>query len=507
MRRAVAVTRLTALNATRIAANPLLYVGLGATALFARHALGLFPYTTALDVQNSMETAGIFVAAVMFVVTTFPAVREARYSRVFVAPVSRTERLWSLLAAAALVTLVSQAGVAAACHWFADGPTHGTVSPYARAAPFVLALCGPTASVAVAAWTRSYAQLIIPVVLVPAYYLYMGTALSSIGPQVVHRVENLALITLDPFETRSPQITVLSLLYLVYLLLVFGALVSVALAARPRRGPARGAAIGAAAVFLSGAVAAPAYANTAYGWEHRFPDDALYGGEDTECQVREGITYCPLPGFEPWVDSWHEALSAPVEVLPERARDGLPVVWQDGGGFTRATDFPQERGIRVFVFGGPEDAFLRLDLRNQVSQSAFGLRAEFEGPCWATGQARLPLMYWLTTVGAETVTGGDDPVRQTGYHLASFGPSATDLEVARALEETPSARVAKILAEHWEVLTAPETPTTDLAELIGLPLTTDANRVATATDWHERYPRYAFDPEYDLPMESAPTCA
>ncbi|WP_116247151.1 hypothetical protein [Nocardiopsis sp. FIRDI 009] len=502
MSRAAAATRLTAFNAVRLAANPLLYLGLGLSTTLVYVTLGYYPWPHALDVHNTTETVAVVVAATMFAVTTFPALREVRYSGVFVAPLGRTGRLLSLLAAAALVTVVCQAAMTAVCHWAAGGGLPGMVSPYARATPFALALVGPAAGVAVAGWTRSYVQLIVPVILAPAYYLYVNTALVSVGPQMVSRVESMATRAVNPFQVMSPQITVLSAYYLGYVLLVLGVFVAVALAARPRRGAARGAAFGAAAVLLAGAVATPAYANTTYGWDRRFPDSALYGGDSTRCEVREAITYCPLPGFEPWVDTWHATLSEPLGFLPEQAQDRFPVVWQDGPGFSRMLNLPPGRGVVVFTGASPDDPFFRSDLRNQAARTVFGLHSDFEGWCWATGQARLPLTYWLATVGADD--GEPDPF--IGYHLASFGPSAADLEVARALEETPAERVAEVLAGHWEELNAPGTPTTELASLLGLPVTAEAAGVATEAEWREHYPEYVFEPEYDLPEESAPTC-
>ncbi|MFI6578218.1 hypothetical protein ACIBFB_20720 [Nocardiopsis sp. NPDC050513] len=502
MRRVAAFARLTGFNVLRILLQPLLYLGTAVSALLVRAALVGYSWPTALDVTNATEAAALAVAVTMFAATTFPAVREARYSGAVVAPLGRTGRLLSLMVAAALVTAVCQAAMVALCRLVAQGPLPGEVSPYAQAVPFALALCGPAASVAAAMWTRSYAQLIVPVVIVPAYYLYLDTALATAGPQVVYRVQDLATLSFDPFSTRSPSITVLSALYLLYAVLLVGLFVSVALTARPRRGTARGIAAGACAVLATGAVATPVYANTVYGWGHGFPDSALHG--TASCEVREGITYCPLPGFEGLVDGWHDTLGPPMALLPEAAGDRLPVVWQDGQSFDRDFDAPGGRGVVTYPVGPVGDPYFRADLASGAARAVFGFPEFFTEPCWATGQARLPLMVWLATVADDVP---DDLQSQSvSYQLATLGPSVTDLAVARALGELPDGRVARILAEHWDAFSSAEGRTADLAALLDIPVSEDGDRVAGADDWALHDPEYYFEPEVDLPPENADTC-
>ncbi|MEV2277275.1 hypothetical protein AB0I72_16990 [Nocardiopsis sp. NPDC049922] len=502
MRRAAAFARLTGFNVLRLLAQPLLYLGTAVSAVLVYATQVGYPRPTALDVANTTETAALAVATTMFAATTFPAVREARYSGSVVAPLGRTGRLLSLMVAAALVTVACQATAAVLCHLAADGPLPGAVSPYSRAVPFALALAGPAASVAAAMWTRSYAQIIVPVVIVPGYLLYLDTALATTSPEVVYRVQSLAVLSFDPFSNRSPSITVLSVLYLVYALLLVGLFVSVALTARPRRGAARGIAAGACAVLATGAVATPVYANAVYGWDHEFPDSALHG--TASCEVREGITYCPLPGFENLVDEWHDALGPPLALLPEGARDRSPVVWQDGEMFTRDFDAPEGRGVVVYDFGLFEDPYFQAELTSGAARVVLGLPEAYTDPCWATGQARLPLMVWLATV---TWDGADGPwPPDISYQLATFGPSKTDLAVVRALEGLPDERVAKALADHWDAFSSAEGRTADLAELLDVPVPADGDRVADAQDWNRHDPWYYFEPEVDLPPGNAGPC-
>ncbi|OLT28060.1 hypothetical protein BJF83_16185 [Nocardiopsis sp. CNR-923] len=502
MRRAAAFARLTGFNVRRFLVQPFLYLGTAVSAALVYAAQAGYHRPSALDVANTTESAALAVAATMFAATTFPAVREARYSGSVVAPLGRTGRLLSLLVAAALVTVVCQAAVAVLCHLVADGPQLGAVSPYARAVPFALALAGPAASVAAAMWTRSYAQIIVPAVILPGYLLYLDTALASAGPQVVHRVQSLAVLSFDPFSNRSPSITVLSGLYLVYALLLVGLFVSVALTARPRRGAARGIAAGACAVLAAGALATPVYANAVYGWDHRFPDSALHG--TTSCEVREGITYCPLPGFEGLVDKWHDALGPPLALLPEEARDRFPVVWQDGESFTRDFEAPEGRGVVTYDLGLFEEPYFRPEIISGGARVVLGLPDAYAEPCWATGQARLPLMVWLTTVSSGDAAEPWAP--NVNYQLTAFGPSKTDLVVAGALAELPDERVAEVLSAHWDTLSSPEGRTTDLAGLLDLPVPAGGDRLADADDWRRHDPWHYFDPEADLPPEDAGTC-
>ncbi|OOC57172.1 hypothetical protein NOSIN_12160 [Nocardiopsis sinuspersici] len=505
-RRAAAFARLTWFNTVRLCRNPLLALGMAAGSYMIMDMGRATGVLTLESWHNRAGSIATVVGVVMFAVVTFPAMREARYSTALVSPLGRTSRLLSLMAASSLVSTVMVAVLAGLQYWMASPPLVGTLSPPAYPAPLLLAAAGPLLSITLVAWTRSYLPLVVVGLTMPVYALYGVSLLDNSLQSAAFRMQWAVRVTMQPFKVRAPSVTDVAAHYLVYAVLAVAVLVFLALAARGGRA-FRAACLGTIAVLLACALLTVAHGRQTYTPLKPIADSQVYGAHGPSCQTREGITYCPLPGYEPWVDRWHETLAPAVDLLPEEAHGRLPVVWQDGSSYERDLDVPEDRSVMVYSYMNPGWTYWRAELVGGVVRSVLDLSSPYEPRrCRATDQSRVVIAAWLTTVGEgasrterlDALTMGLDP----------YLPSPVDLEVARALVGLPEERVGRVLEQHWDRLSSPGGRTRELAELLGLRVRAASGRPATSDDWRRLYPHQPYGEVADEPVwRGLPVCS
>ena len=503
MSRAATFARLTAFDARRMAVNPLLWVG---TALavynyaWPRYWVPAAPTLT--EFHASLESTAAVVAVTMAAVVVFPAMREVGHSRRTVAALGPVGRLMAVSTAAVLLTTAIMAATALLDPLLRSAPAVGTLSPFAYPTPFLIATAGPLASVAVVAWTRSYMPLVALSLAVPALLLYQYSVVDLGLETAVYQISRLTDLAQSPFTIRGPAITQLAALQLAYTGLATALLIAVIAAARAR--PARrGALLAAAAALLAGVAGTVGYGRVVYPHDASFPDAAIHGAAAEQCEVRDGITYCPLPGYETWVDEWHGAIGPSLALLPEAARDDLPIVWQDGDSYNRDLDVPVDDSVAVYEYLETGEPYMRAALVGSASLATLGLGEYAWEWCQGTGQARFVVVAWLTST-AEGVP-ADARLEAATSLLSGFSPSLPDLELLRALiDDVPRDRTVDTLAERWVPLSTAEGTTRELAELVGVPVSGDADIPATPTDWTRVFPE--LDPEMHMTWGEGPAC-
>lgn len=423
------------------------------------------------------------LSAVMFAVTTFPSIREARHSEGFALPLSPRTRLLAL-ALASVIVMSGCVALLVGFHVLTDqGPIAGTASPFAFLSLFVLAWYGPLAAVASAAWTRSYTPLVFLLLLVPAYLLYTVTSMGTRADEVLQRLGWAANWALDPLPVYQPAVTELALLHLLHVALLAALLLMLAVTGLTGLRPLRPLSLGATGVLLAGLLSVTVYADNTYTYDSPFTDQQLYGAETDPCRVREGVTYCPLPGYESWVDYWHAALGPAVAQVPDRARDRVPDVWQGNQNLRRDVRafqagallfprgdhaFPPEGTVIVYDHWDTELPYLREELVIEVTAAVLGLPRYHEDLCEGRGQARIVVGAWLASVD-ETLSETESVTTAENF-LSAFNPGPTDLRVAHTIIGLPPESVAPVVEEHWETLLSPETTTEEFAELLELSL-------------------------------------
>lgn len=436
------------------------------------------------DLIDQARLQILALALVMFAITTFPAMREVRHSAGFALVLSSRARLLSL-ALAAVIVMSGCVAVLLGYHLLSlPVPIAGTASPYAVLSLFVLGWLGPLAAVTSATWTRSYAPLVLLALLVPAYLLYTVTSMGTRADVILQRLTGVASWVMEPLPIRQPAITEVALISLLHTLLLAGGLLMLALAARAGLRDLRLVSLGTAGMLLAGLFAVGIHVDRAYTYDTPFTDRHLYGAEPDPCRVREGVTYCPLPGYESWVDYWHSALGPSMAQVPERARDRIPVVWQGTENLRRDVRafrpapllFPREnpvfppRGtLLVYDHWETDTAYFRDELAFSGTAAVLGLPGYHEPYCTGAGQARLALGAWMSSVDGELTRLETLSAAET--FLETFAPSALDVRVAYAVIGLPEEQVAAVVDEHWELLLSPDTGTEEFAELLDLPLT------------------------------------
>lgn len=495
--------RLTWFNAIRLARNPFVVPGVlvGLYMLVAPDWAGRSG--TLEGWYDNANSAASAVGAMLFAVVAFPAMREARYSPRLVSPLGRTGRLLALMAASSLVSTVLVVLWAGVDHWLSP-PLLGTLSPSAYPAPLLLAAAGPLLSIALVAWTRSYLPLVVTLLALPAYWLYGVSAVDANLSSAVLRVEWAARVALDPFNVSAPSVTDVTTVYLVYSVLVVALLAVLAVAARGRRAH-RAACLGAAAVLLAATVGTVVHGRQIQPLYAPIPDSRVYGAQGPSCQTREGVTYCPLPGFEPWVERWHGALGPALDLLPEVPRERMPVVWQESFSYHRELDVPRDRDVVVHAYTGGWDHYWQTAMVGEAARVVLGLSAPYETECLGTGQARVLLAAWL----AASVEGLSryDTLDTLAANLYAYRPSPVDLELSLALADLPEERVSRVLERNWERLTDPRTTSLELARLLGTPLRESSTEPAGPGDWRRLYPQHQYHTyEEDPGSYARPVC-
>jgi hypothetical protein len=480
--------RLTWFNTVRLVRNPFL-VPITLVGLYLLVSRNWTDGTATLEGwYASANSAATAVGAVLFATVAFPAMREVRYSPRLVSPLGRTGRLLALMAASVLVSTVIVALWAGVDHWLSP-PLLGTLSPPAYPAPFLLAAAGPLLSIALVAWTRSYLPLVVALLALPAYWLYGVSTAGSGPPGVVLRVESAARAALDLFNVRAPSVTDVAAVYLVYSVLVVALLVFLALAGRGSAAH-RAVCLGAVAVLLAATVGAVVHGRLAHPLRAPVPDSRVHGAQGPSCQSREGITYCPLPGFEPWVERWHGALGPAMDLLPEVTRERMPVVWQESFSYQRALDVPRDRDVMVYAYEGSWDPYWQTGLVGDAARVVLGVPDLYEAGCRGTGQARVLLAAWL----AASVEGLShyDRLDTVAMNLYPYHPSPVDLELSLAMADMAEERVSRVLERDWERLTDPRTGSRELARLLGVPLRESSTGPAVSRDWARLYPDHGY---------------
>ncbi|WP_435108167.1 hypothetical protein [Nocardiopsis synnemataformans] len=495
--------RLTWFNALRLARNPFLLPGTF-VGLYLLVAPDWADRTATLERwYDNANAAATAVGAVLFAVVAFPAMREARYSPRLVSPLGRTGRMLALMAASSLVSTVLVALWAGVDRWLSP-PLLGTLSPSAYPAPLLLAAAGPLLSIALVAWTRSYLPLVVTLLALPAYWLYGVSAVDANLSGAVLRVEWAARVALNPFNVSAPSVTDVTTVYLVYSVLVVALLAVLAAAARGRRAH-RAVCLGAAVVLLAATVGTVVHGRLTQPPYSPIPDSRVHGAQGPSCQTREGVTYCPLPGFEPFVERWHGVLGPAMDLLPEVPRERMPVVWQESFSYERELDVPRDRDVVVHAYTGGWEHYWQTEMVGNAARVVLDLPDHYETGCLGTGQARVLLAAWL----AASVEGLSryDRLDTLAMNLYAYQPSPVDLELSLAMADLPEERVSRALERDWERLTDPRTTSRELARLLGTPLREASTAPAGPGDWERLYPEHEYHTYEGAPgWRAQPVC-
>ncbi|MFE9282913.1 hypothetical protein [Nocardiopsis alba] len=458
--------RLTGLNLRHLLISPvfLVLMPLMLIWLWLTTSMPALPTLNDFFTDSVLKVAG--VGAVMFAVTTFPALREVRHSHDLALPLSSALRLLSLTLASVTVTSVIMGSVAALYPLFAPVPPAGVFQPIALVGVILLSWYGPLSAVVSAVWTRSFMPLVAVGLLFPTYLLYTALALVTPADLVMEQMSRFMYLALSPLPFY-PDTFETALIYLTHTLLMVLCLTLLVLAARRGARLRRVACLGVVGLSLVGLVGLQAYANDVYVDPERSPSPLPRDLAAEGCVEIGRMTYCPLPGYEPWVEHWSTELTPVVARIPDRAP--LPVIWQANP--TRRSDTlytPPDGTAPVGEYWDPENPYHGMDLDSSVVAYSLGLPPYLYHLCSATGQARVVVGSWLVSRGA---VHEDASTRFTAaeWFLMDYRPDLPDLSLAYLLTRLPEERVAAVIEEHWETLTSPEADLDTLTELLDLP--------------------------------------
>ncbi|MFC4118043.1 hypothetical protein [Nonomuraea zeae] len=208
--------------------------------------------------------------------------------------------------------------------------------------------------------------------------------------------------------------------------------------------------------------------------------ERYFGPGAYRCTVRQSLTYCAFPGYEPWIPLWEQAVQPVVAALPAELRARAPQVRQ----MSPTWSFGADSGlIRAPMSWGDPDQ--RRILAEDVAFWATGLydsAARHSDPrhptlCDVRGQARAVVAHWL--IGQVS-----PPEARRGLHvddhrgrMSGLDWGQAEIGYAKLLSASPVAR-EKVRA-GWDTLIKPTTTIGQALPLLGLERKFDAPMGAT----------------------------
>ena len=278
--------------------------------------------------------------------------------------------------------------------------------------------------------------------------------------------------------------------------------------------------------FLVGAVAVSAVA--AFAQTRPLSDAAarqqaaVLTAPELTCEVRGGVRYCVEPGYEVRFGQWDAPVQAVLARVPGDVRDRGLVVSMREPNVVGNTDcspkpmlemvssrtralvtpeqvWPADNAVHPWRYWPWDPGCSFTDhgtvLTGQVGLWAVGLPPAQAAtpPCVAAGQARSVLALWLAGQSTAGAPGALEEVLRTSERLGSvytirfdsnnwpnWGVSFAhgDIVTALALLELPADDVGRVVLQHWDRLTDPSTPSSELASLVGV--TADPARVPSS---------------------------
>ncbi|WP_306367928.1 hypothetical protein [Nocardiopsis sp. CC223A] len=495
MRRTATFVRLTVFNTVRLLRGPFLLPGSVLFLLYSTWS-GSYPGQSVDSWYAEMSTSALFLAAIGFGAVTPSAVREARHPVISATPLGRTGRITALALAAVLLLWALLTGLGLWL-WLAAEPLPpaGIIDPFAFPVPFLVAAAGPLGALLLVLWTRSYLPLVLLALCLPLYLVYNGIVFSERLNSAVSRATVALQQVISPFPDFSVSLSAVNLHSLAYSCLVTAALLVLVLGAR-HRVRVLVATSAAAALLAAGALGVAVHGNSTVWREgasepREYADDEVYGVEGPwPCQEIEGVTYCPLPGYDSWVPSWHAALDPVLDELPEAARADAPVVWQDANWYTREFDVPRP-AVTVHDYMDPDSHPWYSYLYSSFARKTLGMSVGPPAPyglddCRGTGQARTVVVAWVVDRVVASHTPDDLYLRTDtmAIALADLAPSPADLVLGRRIVSVPPERMHALLEEHWERISSGGMDTLELAALLEVPIAEDQDRIAEAAEWN-----------------------
>ncbi|MET7339538.1 hypothetical protein [Nonomuraea sp. NPDC005650] len=268
-----------------------------------------------------------------------------------------------------------------------------------------------------------------------------------------------------------------SAVHLVYVLAVAAFFGGIALLRhRVRPAPTAVVAVALAVAVPSGAAAASTRPPTMFPTNVELTIDHVdsrvreryFGPHAYRCTVRQGLSYCAFPGYEPWIPLWEQAVQPVVAALPATLR--APQVRQMSPNWSFADD---SGVIRPSMSWGHPDQ--RRMLAEDVSFLATGLydsatrhfnRSRRAVPCDVRGQARTVVALWLVGQVSPPEARRRLYVDRDLGRLSGLDWGPAEIGYARQLLASPGAR-EKVRA-NWDTLVKPTTTIDQALPLLGL---------------------------------------
>ena len=513
LRAAARVRVLARIEGRRLLARPTVLAGAGLSLL----TMVTLTRTTApvLNRDDTTASAALLVlAAATLLATNAAALRSRRRATdellASMPTPPRVRTLASLCSVAGVVALAGLLGGAFLLWRLAADPVTAPDPFELLTGPALVAL-GGCLGVALARWAPSVT--VAPVVVVGLAALEFSVNLLIGGSEYGGRVKWLAPFVGQHGVARELLIrpTGWHLAYLVALVAVLGC---VALLRHPATRPTIATAGSAVLVLLLAGGAQlrpldPAQDPNALAAE-------LTAAAAQDCEQRDDVTYCALPGYEPWVDRWAATVEPVLARLPERARprpltvrqdflgtrlesladhggpgtaaepthsEVRPGLWRGRNAGEGAYQFGLALGVAALAVGlSPDGALSPADaLPGQVGE---GLQA-----CTPAGQARSVVALWLAGQTSERSAEylRNEVERQGGTTAPATGTPAPEIYFARPaahpigalnfggweaavavqlLRQAPD-HIAGLVDRHWDTLSDPATTTDEALALLG----------------------------------------
>ena len=198
-------------------------------------------------------------------------------------------------------------------------------------------------------------------------------------------------------------------------------------------------------------------------------------GQPQICEMRGTVEYCPIDGYQPWVDDWARVVGRVRSLVPttlgtmqvRQTADGLAALNnQDPAGAYVQGRFPSDGDLVKQVLA-PELGMPGTSGEAAAMNSALPECMATVLPVLVSGQARAVAYLTLT----ELADPGSLPTSGFGgtYQFGQIEVSEEEAHLALQVAERPEREVLAVLHPRWQELNDPNTTSSDLAEWFGLP--------------------------------------
>jgi len=193
-------------------------------------------------------------------------------------------------------------------------------------------------------------------------------------------------------------------------------------------------------------------------------------GDDLECETRDDVKFCAMPGYDGWIDGWQQALTPILQAAPEDASQGIEVrqypvhnvFLLDGQDYNDwwwiQPSYEDLAGRDVIPVSSMLASWSHIEIFGSLAARIVGCDVQFG----CQGESQRIALLWLLL---------HDPESQSNI-LETAGSDYAEVSECMVAELWRNPGSTELIVDNWDVLTAPETSYDQAGEILGVSVPT-----------------------------------